>query len=400
MKINTIINRYVIREILTPFIINIAFFLFVFLMMSILEITNYIVNYHVSIYAFLLMLMYAMPFSLQFIIPMSVMISILLTLLRMSSDNEVIALKAGGLSIYQLLPPILLLCLFGWILTSYMTIYGVPWGWTSRKTLISDIAASSFEIGVKERTFNDSFKNVMLYVNEIDPRNKELKHIFIEDKRNQELISTVVAPRGQMLSEPERLFFRLRLHDGIINQVNIKAGTTNSIQFDTYDFSLDIKKLMERQKKRSKYRLEMSLGELRRHLQTYQQKDLLYYRTLMDYYNKFSIPVACFALGLLALPLGFQSTIKKRSYGLALGLVFFISYYILLAAGWGLGESGAYPPLLGMWVPNLVVGGLGIILLYLTGEERPSIIDFWNRYLEWLKSVFTPTLGFTGKNSQ
>jgi lipopolysaccharide export system permease protein len=197
-----------------------------------------------------------------------------------------------------------------------------------------------------------------------------------------------------MLSEPERLFFRLQLQDGIINQVNLKAGTTNSIKFDTYDFSLDIKKLMEEgQKKRSKYRLEMSLGELRRHLETCQKKDSLYYRTLMDYYNKFSIPVACFALGLLALPLGFQSTFERRSYGLALGLVFFISYYLLLAAGWGLGESGFYPPLIGMWVPNLFIGGLGIVLLYLTGEERPSIIDSWNRYLEWLKSVFA------GKNS-
>ena len=78
MKVNSIINRYMLLEMIPPFVLNVGFFLFVFMMMSILDITNYIVNYQVSIYAFLLMLLYNMPFSLQFIIPMSVMISILL----------------------------------------------------------------------------------------------------------------------------------------------------------------------------------------------------------------------------------------------------------------------------------------------------------------------------------
>jgi len=388
MKINTIVNRYLIKEMVQPFIINVAFFLFVFLMMSLLKITNYIVNYHVSISAFFLMLLYSMPFSLQFIIPMSVMFSVILTVLRMSSDNEIIALKAGGFSIYQFLPPILLFCFFGCLLTSFMTIYGIPWGWTARKTLINDISVSSFEIGVKERTFNDSFKDVMLYVNKIDTNNKELRDVFIEDKRDDNLVSTVVAPRGKMLSEPDRLYFRLRLFDGIINQVNIKSRTVNSIAFDTYDISLDIKKMLAVQKKRSKYRLEMSLSEIRQYLKAYKKKDKLYYRTLMDYYNKFSLPVACFSLGLLALPLGFQSGIKRYSYGLVLCLAFFISYYILLAAGWGFGELGVYPPLIGMWLPNLVMGGLGIILLYRTGEERSPIIDFWDQYYKWFKSVF------------
>jgi lipopolysaccharide export system permease protein len=385
MKINSIINRYMLLEMVPPFILNVGFFLFVFLMMGILDITNYIVNYQVSIFAFLLMLLYTMPFSLQFIIPMSVMISILLTLLRMSSDNEVIALKAGGFSIYTILPPVLIFCFIGCSLTAYMTFFGIPWGWTSRKALIGNIMSSSFEIGIKERTFNN-IEGVMLYVNKVDLRNKQLIDIFIEDKRNENLVSTVVAPRGRILSEPERLFFRLRLFNGLINQVNIKNENVNTIRFDTYEFSLDINKAMQRSKKDSKHRLEMSFDEIRHYLKTNRQKDILYFRTLMDYYKKFSIPVACFALGLLAVPLGYQSTITRRSYGLVLGLTFFIIYYVLLTAGWGFGESGVYPPVVGMWLPNVLIGGLGVFLIYRTGEEYPLLIDYGLRLGEWILS--------------
>ena len=68
----------------------VVFFIFVFLMQQILEITNMIVNYQVSILAFFLMLVYSMPYFLVFIIPMSVMMSVLLTFLRLSNDNEIV----------------------------------------------------------------------------------------------------------------------------------------------------------------------------------------------------------------------------------------------------------------------------------------------------------------------
>jgi len=384
MKLNNTINGYILKEMTPPFVINIFFFIFIFLMTSILEITNYIVNYNLSMVAFLLFLLYSMPFSLQFIIPMSVMISILLTFLRMSSDNEVIALKASGISIYKMVPPVLLFCLMGCLLTGWMAIFGVPWGWSSMRSLKQEVAASSFEIGLKERTFNDSFKDVMLYVNQIDVNNAKLVDVFIEDKRNPNLVSTVVAPEGRLLSEPDRLLFKLRLMNGTINQVNIKDKTVNTIQFEAYDITLDINKALSRKKGSSKHRLEMSLEEMRQYLRQDTKKDVIYYRTLMDYYKKFSVPLACFVLGLLALPLGFQSTITKRSYGLVLGLIFFILYYILLTAGRGYGEIGRYPPIIGMWLPNLLFGGVALFFLFQTGEERSSLINYWYRLVDWL----------------
>jgi len=61
---------------------------------------------------------------------------------------------------------------------------------------------------------------------------------------------------------------------------------------------------------------------------------------------------------------------------LGLGLVLFLLYYLMLSAGWVFGETGVYPPMIGMWLPNVVMGGLGLFLLDRTAKERPVNIRY------------------------
>ena len=71
MKLNSTINRYLIKEMMSPFVINLVFFTFVFLMAKILDITNLIVNYKISMLSVLLILLYSVPRFLTFVIPLS-----------------------------------------------------------------------------------------------------------------------------------------------------------------------------------------------------------------------------------------------------------------------------------------------------------------------------------------
>jgi len=365
-----------------PFVINLLFFNFIFLLTEILDITNMIVNYRISLFDVMLLLIYSMPHFLEFVIPMSVMTTVLLTFFRLSSDNEIVALKAGGISIYKLLPPVLLFCLIGCMLTGFMTIYGLPWGRLSFKKLTYEVASSNVNVGMKERTFNDNFEGVMLYMNKIDLKNKALIDIFIEDQRTKNIISTIVAPRGEIYSEPDKLLFHLRLHNGTINQVDIENKTVHSITFDTYDINLDLKKSVTTKKGR-KDEKEMSIAELNKYLKDTVNKDAKYYAALIEFHRKFSIPFACFALGLLGVPLGVQSKSAKRAFGLGFGLIFFLLYYLMLSAGWVFGETGVYPPLIGMWMPNIVIGGIGLYLFVRTANDRPVIIDSFLNLFNW-----------------
>ncbi len=353
-----------------PFIINLMFFTFVFLMVEMLKVTNMVVNYRVGVFTVLIMLAYSTPYFLTYVIPMSIMIAVLLTFLRLSGDNEIVALKTSGMSIYGLLPPVMLFCLFGCLLTLFMTVYGMPWGRLSFKELSYKIVSSNLEIGLKDRTFNDSFEDVVLYVHKIDPKSKELQDIFIEDKRSQNIVSTVVAPRGKLFSEPDEYIYNLLLYNGVIYQADVKNRSTKYIDFDTYEIQLDIEQVSSSLQPGPKHRKEMNIVELRNYLNNRTQRDSNYYNTLMELHKKFSIPIACFALGLLAVPLGIQSGSTKKSFGLVLGMVFFLIYYLLLTAGLVFGETGTCPPVIGMWVPNVVMGVLGLYLLIKTANER------------------------------
>jgi lipopolysaccharide export system permease protein len=388
MKYNSIINRYIFRGMVSPFLLNLVFFTLIFLTTKILDITNLIVNYRIGFFKVLMLFVYSMPYFLVFVIPMSVMMGVLLTFLRMATDNEIVALKSGGVSLYRMLPPVILFSLLGCAMTAAMTLYGLPWGKTAFKNLVRDVAVSNLNIGLKERTFNDAFEGMMLYVNKIDLKSDMLEDVFIEDRRHEKVVSTIVAHKGELVLQPEILSFVLRLKDGIVNQVKLDQKTSNAVTFKTYEVTLDVKQAVRTSKSKVKDEEEMSLKELRRFIESAREKDTRYYKALIQFHNKFSIPLACLVLGILAVPLGVAAKATKRSYGLGLGLFFFLCYYALMSFGWVLGKSGTYPPAMGIWAPNAVMGMVGIFLLVRTANENPPKVGMlWDSVKQILKKL-------------
>jgi lipopolysaccharide export system permease protein len=389
MKLNSITNRYIFKEMFIPFSINIFVFAFLFLMTEMLKIANWIVNYNLSIWAVFTLIFYTMPMFLTFIIPMSVMLAILLTFLRLSSDNEIVAIKSCGMSIYGLLPPVLLFALLGFLLTMLLTLYAGPRSKASLEEMSLKVATTNLDIGLKERTFNDTFKGVMLYVNKIDIKKRKLIDVFIEDKRQQDIVITVVAPEGRLISEPEKYIYHLILSNGTIHQTNPKERSANSIQFNTYTLSLNFKEQVANAAKQKKGREEMSVVELRQYIDKLAGKDEeAFQKAKMELHRRYSIPAACLALGLLAFPLGIQSKTAKRSFGLILGLFFFFTYYLLLTAGYSFGKSGLLPPEIGMWLPNFVMTGIGLFFLFQTGRDRSLKIDLLAQWIQLILSKF------------
>jgi lipopolysaccharide export system permease protein len=373
MKGTTVIGRYIFREMIPPFLINLILFTFIFLMAKILDITDLVVNYGVGLSVVFLLVTCSMPTFLVFVLPMSTMMGVLLAFFRLSSDNEIVAFKAAGLSIYRLLPPVAVFCLVGCLVTGFMSLYGSPWGRLAFKSLLVEAATSNVDLALKERTFNDSFKGIMLYVTKIDRRDKKLFDVFVEDRRDPGMVSTVVAPRGKILVDPDNMRFRLTLFDGIINQVDQEDKTVHSLSFETYDFNLQLANVLSAKNQARKGRKEMSLGELRETWRKGGPEESEQKLLIMEYHRRFSIPFACFVLGLVAAPIGIQSRLSKQSYGMVLGLFFFLIYYIFLTAGWILGEEGLCPPAVAVWGPNLMIGAVGFYLLICSGKEQPAL---------------------------
>jgi len=231
---------------------------------------------------------------------------------------------------------------------------------------------------LKERTFNDSFENVMLYVNKIDIRDRKIIDVFIEDKRKADMVSTVVAPEGKLISDPANSTIQLRLYNGTIHQTNLKNRSVNSISFDTYHLNFELNRDAAKFKDNERGPDEMGIAELHEYLKNYSGKQEDYWKAQIIFHRSFAYPIACFALGLSAMPLGIQSRSVKRSFGLALGLFFFFFYYMLLSTAIILGETGKLHPAVGMYLPTVITGFIGLYLFNNTAKERtiPLVLLF------------------------
>lgn len=386
MKLNSIINRYFFGELCQPFAVNLFFFTFILLIGKILEITNLVVNYNAGLTAIALLLFYSMPFFLAFVTPMSIMMAVLLTFLRMSADNEIVALKSNGVNPNRFLIPVALFCLMGWVMTMTITGFIMPWGNRAYIGLSTELAQSHIDAIVKERTFIDSFDGIMLYVNKINMKNRSMKDVFIEDRRTKDISNVIVAPQGQIIVETSSQTIRLRLRNGAINQVDIARQSAQVIAFETYEMKLDLKQLIAKKSSENRKSLdEMSISEIRKYLSKTPHHKRYYNNALMKLHQKFSLPVACFALGLLAIPLGMQSKTNKRAVGIVMGIPFFLLYYILLSGGWALGESGTLQPVVGMWAPDIIMAAIGIYLYRRSIQDRPLQFDRLFKYAKfWL----------------
>jgi lipopolysaccharide export system permease protein len=382
MKAGSVIHRYIFRELITPFAISLAFLMSVFLMTELIDITDMVVNYRVGFSTVLLMLAYSIPSFMQFIIPMATMIGVLLAFLKMSSDNEIVALKAGGMSIYAMLPPVIIFCLLGCLIAGCMSLYGEPWGRRSSKAITKKLSTASVGAFLKERKFNTDFGDRMFYFSEIDSRQNTMEGVFIDDT---DQAITITAPRGRLLAGSDSFVYQLQLEDGQTNRVDIETGEVSVDTFKNASFLLDLSQTMNSTDERKKGK-EMYIGELREYIRSYGEKDDRYFEALISLHKKFSLPFACFAMGILGVPLGVQSRSARRSFGIGLGFFFFLGYYLVMSAGEVYGRTGYYPPAIGMWVPNIVMGGIGCFLLVKCARERAIGIGWLLYFLRFRSS--------------
>jgi len=233
----------------------------------------------------------------------------------------------------------------------------------------------------------------------VDTETKRLNDVFIEDSRTKGMVNISTAPDGVLVYNDKLKIYTLRLYNGKINQVDLVKNSVNTIHFTTYDINMDYSHAFSTSGPERKNELdEMSLKELYAFIaDNKHEKSADLNNALMDFHGKFSLPFACICLGILAFPLGIQSVSLKRSSGFGLGLFFFIIYYLLLAIGWSAGESGVYPPILGMWLPNIIMGGAGLYLLYRNAKERPVKMPLFASRLFQKSVIFIKSLVFKKK---
>jgi len=232
----TLIDRYVFREILVSFVFCFAVFLVTGLIAGFLPLLQKGMESDLGLTAILFqLLIHALPGTLVTILPLSLTLGILLGLGRLAADNEIAALKSAGISILRLFPPVLLLGLIGLGLALACTLYLIPRGISEGRRLAQEALLKRPDAGIEEHAFFDSLKDVILYVDRIDPASATMEGVFIKQSSDPEELRTIIAKKGKSQPDPDGKAFILHLLDGTILQENrqgdVKIGT-----FEKYIF--------------------------------------------------------------------------------------------------------------------------------------------------------------------
>jgi lipopolysaccharide export system permease protein len=369
-----IISRYIFKEIAFPFIIILFVLTFVLLMGKILQIMDLMVNKGISIFSIIKLIIFLLPSFMMFTIPIALLIAILIAMGRLSSDNEITALKSSGISLIQIYQPVAVASLIAFAFTIIIGYFLVPQSNFATKRLLFDIAQQNASIGIKEKVFNADFKGILLYAEKIPLDGDHMEGVIVSDSRLANEPSTIIAKKAFLVSDPQSFSVKLRLENGSIHTVNPDFKNYRKIDFKTYDINLDLTNAIAGVSDDSKSSTDMTMSELLTKMKKPGLDQPAIRELAIEVHKKFSIPLSCIFFALLALPLGIKSHRAVKSRGFAMGIIIVSLYYLLRIGGEALEETGRLTPEVGVWTPNLIFAILGIYLFYMAYNE----ISLWH----------------------
>src|SRR4030042_1083425 len=177
------ISKYLLLELITNFTVGIFVFSFMMLTGKSFQLADLIVNKGMSVFTIVKFFGLMLPFFMVFTIPMSLALAVILTFGRASSDYEIIAFKSSGVSLYQLMRPVLLFSIFTWVLTLYLTIFVAPTSNYHLRRFVVSVLKTQINVGIEEKVFNDLGGRI-IYVDRIPIRSNHLYGVLVFDDTN------------------------------------------------------------------------------------------------------------------------------------------------------------------------------------------------------------------------
>jgi len=398
-----IITKYTLKEFIPYFFLSLFCFTFILLLNDIFKWTKLFVQKGVSVWYLIELLIYVLPSTLVVTIPMATLVGLLLVFARLSADNEITAMKASGIGIHQLLPPILLVAICLSIFDFLFMDFALPRGNIAYSRLIRDIRTRHPALILTPGVADDLDQEGRKWMFESkDEKTGRLRNVKIWDEYQDGKPRFIEANEAEV--DFSSLLARLKLYDGFTYEAVVKENPRyyQVINFKEMQVTLDISDTLQRSEYNSQNPLNMSLADLSRYMKgirkQYSEKKEHYlkYRLLraeVEYQKKFAIPFACFALSLIGVPLGIVVRRSGKMVGAGIGLGVIIIYYVLLQIGQTTGFRGIILAPAAIWMPNALIGISGVILIIRTVREAPV------RPHRWLVKLFPITGGETDSES-
>ncbi len=374
------LDRYLLAELTPPFFGGLVVMTLILLLDRLFDLMEMIFRKGLSVGTVAEVFGLSLPFMLALTVPMAVLIAVLVTFGRLSADFEILAMKSLGISTLRILRAPLVAAIGVFVVMAVFNNTVLPEANHKLKNLLIDIAQKKPTVSLEERVFN-RLGDALLYIGRKDDRTSKIYDVLLE-KRTPEGIRTILADSGRMGGKKDE-YLVLDLYHGEVHEAVEAQGSETPVyrivHFSRQRVVIPMDTKLVRKDRSFRTDREMNTRQLlhqiqitresMKHLPKQDPLALKFKRRRIsqlwvEIHKKYSIPFAAIVFVLLGAPLAMR--MRRGGYGTAFGIAFliFTLYYVLLIGSEELADR-ALVPAASVWVPNLLLGGWGLWLLWM-----------------------------------
>ncbi len=361
-----ILRNYLLKEFTGPFFLTLGVLSFTMIIVGNLKkIADLVINKGVDLFSVIKIFILLTPYIVTYALPISILVAVLMSLGRLSSDNEIIAIRTSGIHIFKLIFPIITV---GLILSLSLVIFNDRAAsyahYEYRKTLIA-IGVKNPTAAFEEGVFINSFQKYVLFIYKVDQKRNRLINVRIyEPQGDDKPTRTIVAKGGEFIAIPEQNAIKLKLIDGTSDEPDPNNPTNfYKLNFRTYFMNLDLADTRGKTKIEKKYK-EMTIEELNKEINKLRKENINPAPLITQIHEKLTLAFSCLIFILMGAPLAIITRRREKSINLGIAMFIILIYYPLFIGCEALGMQGYLNPALAMWIPNIIFGILGAILTF------------------------------------
>lgn len=374
-KLPKLLYSYLATEILAPFFASFLVMNCVFFLITLIPFLNTVLELEINFVDFARLFIYLFPDMFLYSLPMSAMIGVTIAFTRLSSDSEILAFKASGVSLYQFIPPVLFISILIALLTSYFSINLISKSKIALKQLMFQVAKEKIDKGIKEHQFTEALGDLVVYVDSIDPETGQWKNVWVSDMRGQLNPIITMAQSGIMTAQIDNMLVTITLEHGSLHRPDDSKSQIVSFEKYIIEIPLQPPTTLDGKDVTKLSTASMTMDQLQEYATTVGRNSPEGREKLVHFHTRIALPFGCLLLSLLGMPLGLQAGPGRKAAGMPLALLFFILYYIIFTLGKVLAQETITPVFLAMWLPNIIFLIITAYYLKQTANERPIIPD-------------------------
>ena len=338
---------------------------------NVFKLLDLLINHDVPLKYILVFMMYILPFSLIFTIPWGVLTAVLLVFGKLSAENEMIAMRTSGLSIYRICLSLFALVAVSVGICLWMNTSVAPYAQAEMRNQISTIATHNPLALFGSDQVIEEFPGRKIYVERKE--GTQLFNILVYELNERgEPVSVVQAKRGELKTDLENQQVLLHITDGRYERRDPNTpGDLTKIQqgitIKETDYSISLQQLYEKNKGRRNVSM-LTLRELI-NKEGVQKTDRQLTAAKTELNKRFSFSFAALALALVGVPLAITAHRKETSIGILFSFVIAFSYFFFTIVADHLRENSRAHPELLIWLPNVIFISLGVWMFRRLGRK-------------------------------